>query len=125
MALATSSTYSGPQLVHDTVGLTGAVWLVATLPALLFCWLRLPAMNRLFAYYLARPVGRRQALVLLGTLVLCGASILTGALVLYLWWRTAIEWMAIWRICTGMSLPWLLAALGASWWVLRPGETTG
>jgi len=116
---ASSSAHSGPQLVRDTFALTGGVWLVATLPALLFCWLRLPAMRWLFAYYLARPGAGRKAVVLLGTLTLFGASLLAGALALYLWWRTAIEWMLVWRICTVMSLPWLLAVLGASGWVLR------
>jgi hypothetical protein len=77
-------------------------------------------MRWLFAYYLASPVAGRKALVLLGTLALFGISILTGALILYLWGRTAFEWMPIWRLCVGFSLPWLLAALGASWWVLRP-----
>jgi hypothetical protein len=114
-----SSTHSKPQLVNDALVLTGGVWLVSTLPALLFCWLRLPAMQWLFAYCLARPVAGRKALAVLGTLVLFGASIIAGALVLYLWWRTAIEWTAIWRICTAMSLPWLLAALAGSWRVLR------
>jgi len=76
-------------------------------------------MRWLFAYYLARPGAGRKAVVLLGTLILFGASLLAGALALYLWWRTAIEWMLVWRICTVMSLPWLLAVLGASGWVLR------
>lgn len=110
-------------LLYNTTVFTGSVWLFAALPALFFCWLRLPAMRWLFAYYLARPVGRRRALAVLGTLGLVGASIAAGALVLYLWWRAAIEWQPIWRMSTAMSFPWLLAAPGASWWVLRPVAT--
>ncbi|MGI4760636.1 MAG: hypothetical protein ACRYF0_08025 [Janthinobacterium lividum] len=112
------------QLGRDFLSLTGIVWLFATLPALFFCWLRLGAMRWLCGYYLAQPGARRRALVVLGTLVLFGALVLASALGLFLFWRTAIEFRAVWGICTVFSLPWLLAALGASWHMLRPAAAS-
>ena len=119
-----SSAHSGPQLVRDAFELTGSVWLVATLPALCFCWLRLGAMRWLFGYYLAQPGAGRRALVVVGTLALFMALVLASALGLYLYWRGYIEWQITSRLCVGFGLPWLLAALGASWWVLRPGAAS-
>ena len=107
-------------LLYNTAVFTGSVWLVATLPALLFCWLRLGAMRWLFGYYLAQPGAGRRALVVLGTLVLFEALVLASTLGLFLFWRSVIEFRAIWSLCTAFSLPWLLAALWASWQVLRP-----
>jgi len=113
-----------PQLGRDFISLTGAVWLIATLPALFFCWLRLGAMRWLFNYFQAQPGAGRRALVVLGMLVLFEALVLASTLGLFLFWRSAIEFRAIWSLCTAFSLPWLLAALWASWQVLRPTATS-
>lgn len=126
LALFSSSrAHSGPQLAKDFLLLTGGVGLLATLPALLFCWLHRGIMRWLFSYYLAKPGAGRQALVILGTLALFEVSVVAGTLVLFLVWQGYIEFIAIWRICMGFSLPWLLAAPGASWYVLRPATVPG
>ena len=108
------------QLGRDFLMLTGYVWLFSALPALFFCWLRLGAMRWLFKYYLAQPGAGRRALVALGTLVLFEALVVASALALFQFWRGAIVFRAVWGICTVFSLPWLLAAPGASWQLLRP-----
>lgn len=115
--------HSASRLLTDAAGLTGTVWLIATLPALFFCWLRLGAMRWLFDYYLARPTAGRRAQMVLGTLGAFEALVLASVLGLYLFWRPRIEFYIVWRVCTGFSLPWLLAALGASWWLTRPVAT--
>lgn len=122
---ANSRAHSTQQLLTDIATLTGGMWLFATLPALFFCWLRLGAMRWIFGCYLTQLPTARVAQVVLGTLVLFEAGVLASTLALYLVWRTAIEWVAIWRICTGCSLPWLVAALWASWQVLRRPVASG
>jgi hypothetical protein len=99
----------------ETLGLTFSLLEVGALPALLVGWLRLAPMRWLFHQTLPRRGG--FALAMAGTLLLFEATVVTTALLGS--WMIKIDFKALWSICTGFSLSWLLAALWATQRVLR------
>jgi hypothetical protein len=101
----------GTEMVGITLSLLG----IGALPALLVGWLRLAPMRWLFHQTLPRRGG--FALAMVGTLFLFEATVVAAALLGG--WLIKIDFKPLWSICTGFSLPWLLAALWATQQVLR------
>lgn len=99
----------------EMLGLTLALLGTGALPALLIGWLRLAPMRWLFHQTLPRRGG--IALAMAGTLLLFEATVVVAALLGG--WIIRIDFKPLWSICTGFSLPWLLAALWATQRVLR------
>ena len=104
-------------IVWSAVAVCLSIAGISALPAFLAGLLRLWPMARLFA--IRQGYGTfSQVLVLGGTLLLFEATVLLGALLLYaVDYRVAYQ--ALWNICAGLSLPWLLASLWASWRVMH------
>ena len=99
----------------DAFGLSLSLLGTSILPALLTGWLRLAPMRWLFKQTIPRPRG--FVLAMAGTFLLFEATVVAAALLGG--WMTKTGFKPIWSICTGFSLPWLLAALWATQRVLR------
>lgn len=105
------------ELVWSAVALCLSIAGIGALPAFLAGLLRLWPMARLFAIRPGYGIFN-QVLVLGGTLLLSEATVLLGALLLYVV-DYRIAYRALWNICAVFSLPWLLASLWASWRVMH------
>ena len=110
------------RLLRTAVGLMGVLVLWAALPAWLAGWLRRWPMCWLFEWLRQQPMRRGRLVGVGATLLLFLGTVLLGALLLYLVGRGGTSFSLLLRICSGVSLPWLLASLWATWRVLRPTE---
>ncbi|MGI4744218.1 MAG: hypothetical protein ACRYG7_54410 [Janthinobacterium lividum] len=108
------------RLLRTTFGIMGVLALWAALPAWLAGWLRLRPMRWLFEWLRQQPARRSWLVGVGGTLLLFLGTVLLGALLLYLVGRGQTQISLLLRICSGFSLPWLLASLWATWRVLQP-----
>ncbi len=109
-------------IMLSAAGLCLAIAGAGALPAWLAGGLRLRPMQWLFEA--ARGGGIfNWVLVLGGTLLLFEATVLLGALLLHLL-DYRVAYRALWSICTGFSLPWLLASLWASWRVVHETKSS-
>jgi len=101
----------------QALGLCWVLLTVGILPALVAGWLRLFLMRWLLARAALLPRGKGLALALVGTLLLFEVTVVVPSLLGC--WAIKLPFGQIWAICAGFSLPWLVAALWATWRVLR------
>ena len=106
------------EIGSQALGVSGALLSAGIIPAFLTALLRLLPMQWLLerAALLLRSQG--IALALTGTLLLFEATVVVPSLLGP--WALKISFSNTWGICTGFSLPWLVAALWATWRVLSP-----
>jgi hypothetical protein len=106
------------RILGMAAGMTGILVLWGALPALAAGWLRLWPMRWLFER-LQCPMRFTGLMGVGGTFLLFMSTVLLGTLLLYLVWGGQTPFTILLNICTGFSMPWLLASLWATWRVLR------
>jgi hypothetical protein len=113
-----SNTTAIIEIGSEALGLSGALLSAGIIPAFLAALLRLLPMQWLLERAALLPRIQGIALALTGTLLLFEATVAVPSLLGS--WALKIPFYTAWSVCTGFSLPWLVAALWATWRVLSP-----